>query len=333
MTANDCLPCTAILSLLAIALVSLSYPLIAQEPAAPNTAPPARPAKPAWHAPRARHALLLDVAETPDGLVAVGEHGIVLLSEDRLEWRQANAVPVSVALTAVTFSGRLGWAVGHDGVIIASTDGGENWTIQHRDTAWGWPLLDVLFLSPSHGFAIGSYGTAFETEDGGAHWLKRELLPELDWHLNAMLAVDPSHLFIAGEQGYGYRSTDQGKTWEEVNLPYDGSMFGAVVAGNEIIAFGLRGHVFVSRDFGTSWTDADPGPTDSLFGGKRLSDGRVVLVGAKGRILLRPAQGGAFQASVDESGRDLSAVAEQATGELILFGEGGVQSLTVAKGQ
>src|SRR5690606_1104372 len=43
-------------------------------------------------------------------------------------WRQAE-VPVSVSLTAVHFaSSTLGWAVGHDGVVLKTEDGGQVWS-------------------------------------------------------------------------------------------------------------------------------------------------------------------------------------------------------------
>ncbi|VVM75351.1 hypothetical protein PS619_02020 [Pseudomonas fluorescens] len=86
---------------------------------------------PAMRAPQARQAVLLDLARAGARLVAVGERGIVLLSDDNgINWRQAQ-VPVSVSLTAVQFvDANTGWAVGHAGAVLVSHDGGENWELQ-----------------------------------------------------------------------------------------------------------------------------------------------------------------------------------------------------------
>ena len=64
-------------------------------------------------------------------VVAVGLRGHVVYSDDLgKSWVQAR-VPVSSDLVAVTFVGaREGWAVGHGGVVIHSSDGGANWEKQ-----------------------------------------------------------------------------------------------------------------------------------------------------------------------------------------------------------
>ncbi len=89
----------------------------------------ARP--PALITPLASHVVLLGIARAGSRHVAVGERGIIVLSDDDgRSWRQA-VVPVSVTLTAVTFpTAAQGWAVGHSGAILHSDDGGTHWTKQ-----------------------------------------------------------------------------------------------------------------------------------------------------------------------------------------------------------
>ena len=81
--------------------------------------------------PLARDSLLLDIERADGRLVAVGERGHVLFSDDDGEsWRQAR-VPTRQMLTAVHFpTAERGWAVGHDGLVLASIDGGANWALQ-----------------------------------------------------------------------------------------------------------------------------------------------------------------------------------------------------------
>ncbi|WP_460940053.1 WD40/YVTN/BNR-like repeat-containing protein, partial [Pandoraea terrae] len=92
-------------------------------------------AKPAhtWAAPT--HMMLLDATRAGSRIVAVGEHGVILLSDDDgRTWRQARQVPVSATLSAVTFTDpKHGWVVGQWGVILATGDGGETWEKQRVD--------------------------------------------------------------------------------------------------------------------------------------------------------------------------------------------------------
>ena len=71
--------------------------------------------------PLAPQSLLLDVQYNGGRLVAVGERGHILLSDDLVDhWRQARS-PTRQMLTAVHFPGpQRGWAVGHDGLILGS---------------------------------------------------------------------------------------------------------------------------------------------------------------------------------------------------------------------
>ncbi|TVP59615.1 MAG: photosystem I reaction center subunit IV, partial [Halomonadaceae bacterium] len=79
----------------------------------------------------AANSLLLDLSRAGERLVAVGERGHIVYSDDFGEsWSQAE-VPVSTTLTGVYFPGESkGWAVGHGGVILHSSDRGETWVKQ-----------------------------------------------------------------------------------------------------------------------------------------------------------------------------------------------------------
>src|SRR6187455_2026990 len=80
---------------------------------------------PAQLSPLAGKSLVQAVARAGATLVAVGQRGHILVSaDDGKSWRQS-PVPVSSDLVSVFFVGeRKGWAVGHDGVILATADGG-----------------------------------------------------------------------------------------------------------------------------------------------------------------------------------------------------------------
>lgn len=83
--------------------------------------------------PLASQSLLLDITRAGSRFVAVGERGHILYSDDKGEsWQQAS-VPTRQMLTAVYFPSSLrGWAVGHDGLILMTVDGGEHWVLQRN---------------------------------------------------------------------------------------------------------------------------------------------------------------------------------------------------------
>lgn len=278
--------------------------------------------RPALRVRSPARSVLLSIAQAGSRLVAVGEHGIVALSDDQGRgWRQALSVPSSVSLTAVKFvDATHGWAVGHGGVILHSADGGEHWArqadgrtlaaaevraaagggaAQQRaarqllDEGPGKPLLDLHFFDKDHGVVIGAYNLCFETRDGGKSWTSA--MQRIDnprgLHLYA-IAADAGTLYIAGEQGLMLRSRDGGRSFARVGMPYDGSWFTlAVPQPGQAIVAGLRGNVFGSPDDGDSWVPIAGAPPASVVGSAVGADGTLFLANQSGQVLLH--RGGA----------------------------------------
>ena len=66
--------------------------------------------------PLATESMLLDVTRIGNRLVAVGERGHVVISDDGKNWKQAEHVPTRATLTSVVEMGGRLWAGGHDAV-------------------------------------------------------------------------------------------------------------------------------------------------------------------------------------------------------------------------
>ncbi len=126
--------------------------------------------RPAARLERPMAAGLLGVAHAGKRLVAVGDRGAVLLSDDAgATFRQARSVPTRATLTSVSFADeRNGWAVGHWGVILHTTDGGETWTVQRDDTSVDQPLFSVWFCVKRNGVGGGLWSLILRTAVGGA---------------------------------------------------------------------------------------------------------------------------------------------------------------------
>lgn len=287
--------------------------------------------------PKAVKKLLLDVTRVGQRLVAVGDRGHILYSDDNgANWVQAK-VPTRLMLTAVFFvDDQHGWAVGHDAQILASNDGGATWVKQFEDPERedGSPFLDVWFKDVNTGFVVGAYGALFTTSDGGKSWedVSDRLDSEDGYHLNAIVEVKDAGLFLVGELGVMFRSADWGQTWETLQGPYDGSLFGALGTGEtgSLLAYGLRGHLFRSTDFGDSWQQIElntphNGPLEfGLADGNRLADGSIVVVGHGGTVLKSSDDGRTFSLLNRVDRLSLAGVTALDNGNLILVGQGGV---------
>jgi len=277
----------------------------------------------AEHMPLATDSVLLDITRTGNTLVAVGERGHVVISSDGKSWQQAEVVPTRSTLTSIFSVGERLWAGGHDAVIITSGDGGNTWSRQFFDPDRQQAVMDIVFTDANNGVAIGSYGLYLTTSDGGQNWQGSMIDEDNDYHLNSMVILDDGKRLIAGEAGYSYRSHDDGKTWEAMEMPYEGSMWGALQVNSDCVLFyGLRGHVLESCDFGTSWAELVSGSLSSVSGAAN-HEGLVVMAANSGTLLIR-GNDGIFTTYHHSSGGDFAAALSLGDGNFLLVGEDGV---------
>lgn len=287
-----------------------------------SAALPAVLQRPALQTPLAPGAAMLALARAGKRLVAAGERGIVLTSDDDgRRWTQAR-VPVQASLTALRFADESrGWAAGHLGVLLATADGGATWSLQldglqaaqrtlqaAADEAQRKSAQRLLDDGPDKPFfdldvqgtrllAVGAYGLAFESTDSGGSWspLAQRLPNPKRLHLYGVKAIG-ERIVIAGEQGLLLRSTDRGATFAALPSPYKGSFFGLLAArSGTLVAYGLRGNAFRSADFGASWSPIDTGAPVSISAGIERADGTLVLLAQNGDLLLSRDDGQRFE--------------------------------------
>ncbi len=273
------------------------------------------------------HSLLLDGAQYQNKMIAVGQRGHVLYSDDwGHNWVQAS-VPTRAMLTGVFFlDATHAWAVGHDATIIKSSDGGQSWQLSYRAPEEETPLLDVWFKDQSNGYAVGAYGLFMETRDGGDNWQKRWISEEDDFHLNHIASAADGTLYIAAESGVVYRSDDGGDNWIGLATPYHGSFFGSLpLASDRLFIFGLRGHLFSSDDKGNNWNNIATNTTAMLTSGLKTKDERCIIAGLSGVLLIdQGCNGEALQLIQRPDRSGISALLTSDNGELVLIGEAGI---------
>ena len=273
------------------------------------------------------HALLLDGAQYQNRMIAVGQRGHVLYSDDQGQnWRQAST-PTRAMLNGVFFLDEShAWAVGHDATIIKSGDGGQSWQLSYSAPEKESPLLDGWFKDQNNGFAIGAYGLFLETSDGGENWQKRWISEADDFHLNHITSAADGTLYIAAESGVIYRSDDGGDRWISLTTPYHGSFFGSLpLAENRLFVFGLRGHLFSSNDKGESWHNIATSTIAMLTSALKTDDNRCIIAGLSGVLLVDAGcDGKALQLIQRPDRNGISALLTSDKGELVLIGEAGI---------
>jgi len=254
---------------------------------------------PAVQTGQATRALLLDV--TPrgsDGFVAVGEYGVIIVSEDGGEtWTQAQ-VPASVTLNGVYFpTAESGWAVGHDGLILHSADGGHSWQKQldgHQLNELIIPVAERIVENFRARVEALQAGTGAEQAgDEGAAEDAEFLLEDAEFMLEeaefmlegAMDDVDagpvrplldvwfrnPTEGFVVGSYGMLLHTTDGGQTWDLVSDRIGSAQafhLNQIVSAPDgwLFIAGESGYIYRSTDGGDSWETLQPGYEGSFYG-------------------------------------------------------------------
>ena len=275
--------------LAATGFVAVAPIAMANSEAAAVTAAPIRP----------NRVLLLDIARAGKRLVAVGERGVILGSDDDGKTWMATRAPVTRTLTALTFiDDKVGVAVGHGGSVLRTQDAGKTWTqIKIPETGID-SVLGITHLGGQEIIAYGAFGMYLKSEDSGLTWTRPHILSKVesfDRHIYKIVKAGDV-LVLAAENGNLARSTDHGVTFEPVVSDYPGSYFGAVVANDgAVIIFGMRGTVYRSTDGGSHWTKV---PLETKIGfnnGVVLEDGTLMLAGNSGVLAVSHDNGVSFK--------------------------------------
>jgi photosystem II stability/assembly factor-like uncharacterized protein len=282
---------------------------------------------PAGRSDRAISSMVLGVARSGQRLVAVGERGHILTSDDNgVTWTQAS-VPTSVTLTAVDFpTPAKGWAVGHDGVVLHTRDGGTTWTRQLDGAQVNALVLaqveKVLAASKAaHGDPRAIRSLEYFRKDASAAVEDGPSRPFLDvWFRNEREGL------VVGAFGMILRTQDGGATWapilDRVDNP-DGHHYYAIKrAGGALLLAGESGMLLRSADFGASWARLKP-PYEGSYFGLAANDKVAVAFGLRGRTVRSCDGGRTWEAVATPSGSALSGGRTFSDGSLWLVASGG----------
>ncbi len=168
------------------------------------------------------------------------------------QWNLVNPPPTSEDLFSVHFpSATIGYAVGSNGVILKTLDGGDNWFTLNSGTAKD--LLSVFFPTIDSGYAVGNSGTILITCNGGNNWFPATSGITSD--VTSVNFTTSSIGYAVGRGGEIIKTTDGGVSWELkqmssshlTSVHFSHQMLGYAVGGN--------GTILHTEDEGQTWSN------------------------------------------------------------------------------
>jgi len=226
---------------------------------------------PARRSALAPRSVMLGVTQAGQRLVAVGERGLIVTSDDAGQRWQQSQVPVSVTLTAVAFAdARRGWAVGHDGVILHSADSGQTWSLQFDGRRANAALLKVREAAVPAATTPEQREQAenalADMQDSAKFGPSRPFLG-----VCVQKTDGGEQVWVAGAFGQLFASDDGGRNWAEaaagIDNP-DGLHFNSIgtLPDGALVITGEAGKVIRSIDAGRRWQVLDTGYNGHLYG-------------------------------------------------------------------
>lgn len=294
---------------------------------------------PALTSNKIKESVLIEVARAGDRLIAVGAHGNITIADvnDINTWQQA-PVPTSVLLTSVDFSdAKHGWATGHHGVVIRSTDGGESW----QRVLDGFRLLELeaAFYQNKVNELEAAIAQADEADVGDLEWDLDTAKFQLETVRQAqqesgptkplldIVALSDTTAFAIGAYGTLVGTTDGGATWTLLNDKLDnpdGFHLNAITQhDDQLYIAGEAGTAYSSSDRGQTWAAVPPPYAGSFFGAHFDAQGRLWTYGLRGNIFYSDDLGRSYNPIDSDADANLSAGFADANGHQWLVGNSG----------
>lgn len=133
----------------------------------------------------------------------------LVINTANAQWIRQNS-STKFTLNSVYFtSSMIGYAIGDEGTIISTQDGGKNWTTQISGITER--LTSLSFTDSITGCAVGENGTILKTMNGGNNWIHQSI--NTNANLNSVSFSDSLNGFIVGEEGIILNTVDGGNTW------------------------------------------------------------------------------------------------------------------------
>lgn len=237
--------------------------------------------------------VLQDIVRVGEKLFIAGERGHIGWSDDNgKNWQQAR-VPTIADITALYFvTQELGWAVGHDGNIFNTVDGGKTWAMQLDGIEYN------LRRAQSKVDRYTEQLTQKQTELEAAELALEDAQEAKKKNVDKLQEAVDTLQEVVDELDFQVR--DARKILEEENAPWPlmDVWFSDINNGYVVGAFNA---FLMTADGGKTWTDASTRleNPDGLHLNLVTGQGSMVLIGGEGGLLFRSSDAGANWAALE----------------------------------
>ena len=105
----------------------------------------------------------------------------------------------------------------HGGVILKTTDGGNNWMNLTADSLFPIEIFALSFLNPNTGFVSGYSMNIYKTTNGGLNWSYTQAPSSGNPRYRAIQFLDENTGYIGGRYGRRFKTTNGGITWDTLS--------------------------------------------------------------------------------------------------------------------
>lgn len=156
---------------------------------------------------------------------------------------------------------KIGWAVGSNGTILRTSDGGANWTNQKSGVKV--LLTGLAVLDVNKAWATGASGTLLYTNDGGETWNRRDINSQVG--ISDIMFLDSDRGWAVGYDAI-FSTVDSGKTWTAASSGA-WKLLSAVVFANRNLGWIAVGPVLLkTADGRKTWVETFPPSQGQLAG-------------------------------------------------------------------
>jgi photosystem II stability/assembly factor-like uncharacterized protein len=170
-------------------------------------------------------------------------------------WVWQNPIPQGNNINSIRFApDKLrGWAVGAEGVILHTTDGGFSWELQNSPV--GTTLYALSITGKNRVCAVGARGVVLTTDNGGERWSIRQTAVREHLYSVSFSEEDQDFGWVAGTHGTILKTEDGGISWTtQISGVSTHILSISFYSKRSGVAAGEQSTILTTSDGGETWT-------------------------------------------------------------------------------
>lgn len=187
---------------------------------------------------------------TPNAAWVVREDGKIAKTTDNINWTLITT-GITTPLKGIWFESiLLGWAVGAEGRILKTSDGGDTWTNVESGTTKN--LNSICIDGPQGGLIVGNFGKVLKYDRLTSTWSGNEYISNT---LNDIYFVDDNIGWAVGNLGVILKTTNKGFTWTRQTNNFTDDLLSVFMIDSSYGWIGAAdGALMKTTNSGLNWT-------------------------------------------------------------------------------